>query len=190
MAVFQTLCSFCVEQSNLKLPSSSIQTVQKGCVFGHVIVQLIKLVRNKSMLWPFFPTSSAPSFSKKWGLPQATSLFQRMCFNVKAHCSKQKSSAKNLPRASKAAQLWIHSLVCKAVSDFKGVVVSPYLNERPVWPYDADDHHHRDADHGGKGKNPSQADCPLRVCVDLVVGQWFVLGQRKDKAPLWERNEN
>lgn len=118
------LRSFCVEQSNLKLPSSSIQTVQKGCVFGHVIVQLIKLVRNKSMLWPIFPTSSAPSFSKKWGLPQATSLFQRMCFNVKAHCSKQKSSAKNLPRASKAAQLWIHSLVCKAVSDFKGVVVS------------------------------------------------------------------
>lgn len=57
------------------------------------------------------------------------------------------------------------------------------LNERPIWLYDADDHHHRDADHGGKGKNPAQADCPVRVCVDLVVGQWLVLGQRKDKAP-------
>lgn len=65
-----------------------------------------------------------------------------------------------------------------------------YLNERPIWLNDADDHHHRYADHGGKGKNPAQANCPVWVCVDLVVGQWFILGQRKDKAPLWMRREN
>lgn len=62
-----------------------------------------------------------------------------------------------------------------------------YLNKRAIRLYNANDHHHWDTDHGGKRKNPSQADCPVRVCVDFVIGQWCILDQRKDKAPLWRR---
>lgn len=61
-----------------------------------------------------------------------------------------------------------------------------YLNERPIRLYNTDDHDQWDADHRRKGKTPAQANCPVRVYVPLVIGQWCILGQRKDKAPLWQ----
>lgn len=57
------------------------------------------------------------------------------------------------------------------------------LNERPIRLYNTDDHDQWDADHRRKGKTPAQANCPVRVYVLLVIGQWCILGQRKDKAP-------
>lgn len=61
-----------------------------------------------------------------------------------------------------------------------------HLNEWPIRPYDLDDNHHGDADHGGQGQSPTYSHSPVRILVDLVVRQWLVFDQREDKAALKE----
>lgn len=51
------------------------------------------------------------------------------------------------------------------------------LDERAVGLEDLDDHYHGDADHGGQGQRPAQADGPVWVLIHLVIGQWLVLHQ-------------
>lgn len=52
-----------------------------------------------------------------------------------------------------------------------------YLYERSVGLEDLDDHYHGDADHGGEGQRPAQANRPVWVLIHLVIGQGLVLHQ-------------
>lgn len=59
-----------------------------------------------------------------------------------------------------------------------------HLDEGPVRLDDLDDHHHRDADHGGQSQSPADPDGPVRILIDLVVSQRLVLDQGEDEAAL------
>lgn len=65
-----------------------------------------------------------------------------------------------------------------------------HLDEGPIGPYDLDDNHHGDADHGGQGQSPAYSHSPVRILVDLVVRQWLVFDQREDEAALERKTSN
>lgn len=57
--------------------------------------------------------------------------------------------------------------------------------ERSLRPAEEDDNDQGDTQHGGEGQAPAQPDCPIRVPVDFVVGQGYILDKREDEASLW-----
>lgn len=57
--------------------------------------------------------------------------------------------------------------------------------ERSLRPAEEDDNDQGDTQHGGKGQAPAQPDCPIRVPVDFVVGQGYILDKREDETSLW-----
>lgn len=54
--------------------------------------------------------------------------------------------------------------------------------ERSLRPAEEDDNDQGDTQHGGKGQAPAQPDCPIRVPVDFVVGQGYILDKREDET--------
>lgn len=59
-----------------------------------------------------------------------------------------------------------------------------YHAERSLRPAEEDDNDQGDTQHGGKGQAPAQPDCPVRVPVDFVVGQGYILDKREDETSL------
>lgn len=57
--------------------------------------------------------------------------------------------------------------------------------ERSLRPAEEDDDDHGDTHHRGKGQAPAQPNRPIRVHVDFVVGQGYILDKREDKTSLW-----
>lgn len=57
--------------------------------------------------------------------------------------------------------------------------------ERSLRPAEEDENDQGDTHHGGKGQAPAQPNCPIRVHVDFVVGQGYILDNREDETSLW-----
>lgn len=57
--------------------------------------------------------------------------------------------------------------------------------ERSLRPAEEDENDQGDTHHGGKGQGPAQPNCPIRVHVDFVVGQGYILDKREDETSLW-----
>lgn len=57
--------------------------------------------------------------------------------------------------------------------------------ERSLRPAEEDENDQGDTHHGGKGQAPAQPNCPIRVHVDFIVGQGYILDKREDETSLW-----